>query len=384
MKILTPLGYPMTFNLPDDVRKYAVRSHFRDLGQFWKPAEAIAVYSPFHSCQIVHFMNKIPLTSRTPWVVTFESALPRVHGRAKILGQMLRERILSPKCLGIVAMSQWASNIFQRENHDWHRLPEAMAKLTLIYPTVQIRQTQPRTLKRNEVLEIAFVGNNFARKGGIVALRLAKKAAALGLKIRVHIVSSMLYAKGEHTDHPDPERYAEDLKSMNLENVSFHGSLPNQKVQQILERCHFHLLATLHDTFGFSVLEGFSWGLPALATNVCALPEMVVAEQNGYVLQLPKDERSCWSGLDASKSGDYWSVVSEAYESMSDQALEAVSRVLDDPESLERLSHGAIETLRNRFNPHDATLALEKIYSRIDSNSATKEYAKGLDGSAQV
>jgi glycosyltransferase involved in cell wall biosynthesis len=382
MKILTSLGYPMTFNLPDEVRQYAVRSRFRDLGQLWKPAEAIAVYSPFHSCQIVHFMNKIPLVSRTPWVVTFESALPRVHGRAKTLGNMLRERILSPKCLGIVAMSQWASNIFQRENSDWHKLSQAMAKLTVIYPTVSIKRSEPRRLKQNETLEIAFVGNNFARKGGIVALRLARKAAALGLKVRIHIVSSMLYARGEHTDHPDPERYAEDLKAMNLENVTFHGSLPNQEVQQILERSHFHLLATLHDTFGFSVLEGFSWGLPALATNVCALPEMVVTGQNGYILQLPKDKRNCWSGLNAGQSGDYWSVVNEAYESMSNQALAGISQVLDAPYMLEQLSQGAIATLNDRFNPHEATLALEKIYNRNEMIHPSGAYTNSLDRSA--
>ncbi len=367
MKLLISHGYPMTFNLPDEVREHAVRTRFPDLGQFWKPAEAIAVYSPFHSCQIVHFMNKIPLLYRTPWVVTFESGLPRVHGQAKLLGNLLREQILSAKCLGIVAMSDWARSIFQQENASWPRLPEAMAKLSVIYPTVPIRRKRPRTFTKDEVLEIAFIGNNFARKGGVVALRLAKKAVGLGLKIRVHIVSAMKYAKGEHTDHPDPQRYADDLKYMDLSNVSFHGALSNEKVQQLLERCHFHLLSTLHETFGFSVLEGFSWGLPALTTDICALPEMVVTGENGFLLQLPKNQRNCWIGLDAAQSEDYWAILNKAYESMSDQAVEAVAHVLDHPDLLEKLSYGAISTLSNKFNPHEAARALEKIYSKIES-----------------
>ncbi|HEX3437693.1 MAG TPA: glycosyltransferase family 4 protein [Pseudacidobacterium sp.] len=379
MKVLIPDNYLMTFNLPEEVRKYTVRSHFYNLGRFWKAAEAVAVHSPAHSCQIVHCMNKIPLTPKTPWVVTFESGLPRTHNRSKALEKLLREQLLTSKCLGMVAMSQWATGIFQLENRDWKKLPQALSKLSVIYPTVPVQRTQPRTLKKDETLEIAFVGNNFARKGGIVALRLAKKAAKLGLKIRIHIVSAMRYAGGEHMDHPDRERYAADMKYMDLPNICFHGALPNNAVQEILERSHLLLLATLHDTFGFSVLEGFSWGLPAMVTNVCALPEMVTAGESGYFLQLPKNNRNGWSGVSAAHSNDYWAVLNEAYESMTNQALESVVNLLDHPDLLEKLSYGAIQTLKSKFNPNDAGRAIENIYRKILPAGASIEHANAWD-----
>jgi hypothetical protein len=46
--------------------------------------------------------------------------------------------------------------------------------------------------KSRETIRLIFVGNNFARKGGIVALRLARRALAEGLPLQIHIVSSKM------------------------------------------------------------------------------------------------------------------------------------------------------------------------------------------------
>jgi len=43
--------------------------------------------------------------------------------------------------------------------------------------------------------------------------------------------------------------------------------------------------------------------------------------------------------------------------------------MLDEPELLERLSCGAIETLRTKFNPVEAARALEEIYSKSTARS---------------
>ena len=363
MKVLIPNTYLMTFNLPEGVRAYATVGRFYNLARIWQAADAIAAYLPVPSCQVVHFMNRIPLATTKPWVISFESGLPRTHNRSRALGKLMRERLLSDRCLRLIAMSQWASGIFQLENHDWKKLPRALAKLSVIYPTVPAKRTVPKQLKKGETLEIAFVGNELARKGGIVALRLAKKAADMGLNIKVHIVSAMNYTWGSLLDHPDLGLYAADVKYLDLPNVMVHGALPNDQVHELLARSHLLLLATLQETFGFSVLEGFAWGVPAMTTNICALPEMVTTGENGFLLQIEKDERNGWAGLSALKS-DYWPVLNKAYDSMSEQALQCVLQVLDEPELLERLSGGAIETLRTKFNPVEAARALEEIYSK--------------------
>ena len=363
MKILIPNTYLMNFNLPDEVRAQATVGRFYNLARIWQAADAIAAYLPVPSCQVVHFMNRIPLATAKPWVLTFESGLPRTHNRSRTLLKLMRERLLSSKCLRLIAMSQWASSIFQLENQDWKKLPQALAKLSVIYPTVPARRTEPKQLKKDETLEIAFVGNEFARKGGIVALRLARKAADMGLNIKIHIVSAMNYAWGSLQDRQDLGLYAADAKYLELPNVVTHGVLPNNQVHELLARSHLLLLATLQETFGFSVLEGFAWGVPAITTNICALPEMVTHGENGFILQVEKDERNSWAGL-SSINSDYWPILNKAYDSMTEQALQRVLQVLDQPELLEKLSRGAVDTLRSKFNPVEATRALEEIYSK--------------------
>jgi glycosyltransferase involved in cell wall biosynthesis len=366
MKILTAASYPMNFNLPGEIRQSAIRVRFPNLGRFWTPAEALAVYRPRSDYDVLHLMNKIPLAIKKPWVVTFESALPRIFNGAEHLKRLLRHQIQSENCLGIIAMSEWAKEMFRQVNVGWDRLPEGLAKLSVIHPTVEIRQRHPRRLNRNQVIQVVFVGNNFARKGGVVALRLAKRALASGLAIHIHIASAMKYAHGAHADHPNPKRYEEDLRGLELPNVTFHGALANDRILELMEQAHIQILATLHDTYGFSVIEGYSVGLPTIATNVCALPEIVKSDQNGSILQLPKDERNRWIGLKHVERGDddCWPILDQAYNSLADQALENIANIADHPEQIEKLSQGAIDSAVARHNPQQAARALKPIYGR--------------------
>jgi glycosyltransferase involved in cell wall biosynthesis len=314
-------------------------------------------------------MNKIPLATSKPWVVTFESALPRIFSGPEPLKRLLRQQLRRDDCLGLVAMSEWAKGMFQHVNAGWDRLPEMLAKLSVIHPSVDLRRKHLRRLSRNQPIKVVFVGNNFARKGGVVALRLARKALSSGLPIQVHIASAMNYSGGAHADHPDPKRYEEDLRGMELPNVTFHGVLANDRVLELMDQAHIQLLATLHDTYGFSVIEGYSTGLPAIATNVCALPEIVKRDRNGYVLELPTDERNRWGQLEQVErgEGDCWPTLDQAYDSLASQAFESLVSIFDHPEQIEKLSQGAIDSAEEQHNPQQAARALEGIYGRSAS-----------------
>jgi glycosyltransferase involved in cell wall biosynthesis len=369
MRILTADSYLMNFNLPGRIRQSAIRVRFRNLGRLWTPADALAVYWPRWDYDILHLMNKIPLAINKPWVVTFESALPRIFAGSELLKLLLRQQLTRDNCLSIIAMSEWAKAMFQHVNASWDHLPAMLAKLSVIHPSVEVRRKHPRRLSRNQPIQLVFVGNNFARKGGVVALRLARKALSSGLPIQVHIASAMNYARGAHADHPDPKRYEEDLRGMELPNVRFHGALANDGVLELMDQAHLQLLATLHDTYGFSVIEGYSTGLPAMATNVCALPEIVQRDRNGYVLELPRDDRNRWSHLSQVERGgdDCWPTLDQAYDSLVDQAFETLVSIVDQPEQIENLSQGAIDSAEERHNPQQAARALEAIYGRSAS-----------------
>ena len=366
MRILTSNHYIANFTVPPQAKHSIERVRFVNLGRLWSPALAIAAYPPMRSFDLAHFVNKIPVALGKPWLVTFESSLPRMFPPNEPLRRHLRRQLASPGCLGIVAMSAWALASFKRNNAGWAGLEDVLAKTHVLQAAIPLEAPAPRTLSRGETIRLIFVGNNFARKGGIVALRLARRALAEGLPLQVHIVSSKMIYSGSHTDHHDPARYKSDLAHLSLPNVTFHGAMNNQQVLELMATCHLNLLATLHDTYGFSVLEGFAKGLPAITTDICALPEFVfsapAANANGFLLHLPKDERNRWSHVEESRSPEYWDMLDQAFECMTDQALVHLRALAANPGYLEQLSQAANTGIEQRHNPVMLARALDAIY----------------------
>jgi glycosyltransferase involved in cell wall biosynthesis len=157
---------------------------------------------------------------------------------------------------------------------------------------------------------------------------------------------------------------------MHLPNVTFHGALNNQEVLNLMSKCHVNLLATLHDTYGFSVLEGFSNGLPVISSDVCALPEFVFPgpglNSNGFLLKLPKQEDDRWRYVDETHSSEYWEMLDESFESMADQALLHLQGLAAAPERLEQLSRAAIDGVAERHNPARLAEVLDTLYRQDD------------------
>jgi hypothetical protein len=77
MRILTSNHYIAQFTVPPQAEHSVERIRFVNLGRLWSPALALAAYSPLSAFDLAHFVNKIPVVLRRPWLVTFESALPR-------------------------------------------------------------------------------------------------------------------------------------------------------------------------------------------------------------------------------------------------------------------------------------------------------------------
>jgi glycosyltransferase involved in cell wall biosynthesis len=367
MRILTSNHYIANFTVPPQEKHTIKRVRFVNLGRLWSPALAIAAYPPMQSFDLAHFVNKIPVALGRNWLVTFESALPRMFPPSEPLRRHLRRQLMSPACLAVVAMSDWALSSFKRINAGWAGLGAVLAKSHVLQPAIPLRAPAPRTLHSGEAIRIIFVGNNFARKGGIVALRLASRALAEGLPLQIHIVSSKMICSGSHTDHPDPSRYQPDLKHLGLPNVVFHGAMNNQQVLELMGTCHLNLLPTLHDTYGFSVLEGFANGLPAITTDICALPEFVfpapAVNANGFLLCLPMDERKCWSHVEESRAPEYWETLDHAFACMTEQSLVHLRALAAYPGQLEQLSRSALAGIEQRHNPLLLAQALDLIYS---------------------
>ncbi|MDJ0733598.1 MAG: glycosyltransferase family 4 protein [Nostocaceae cyanobacterium] len=335
----------------------------RILQKIWHPLEGVSLLpSLFAHWDLIHSFNAIPYTDR-PWIVTFESILPRTIGTyGNKLSSILINQLNQENCRKIIAMSKYAQKKFIRNNKS-HLNAKIIDKLEVIYPNFPLSKKEPKKYKKGDILELIFVGNDFARKGGIVALRVAKKARKIKLPIKIHIISKMNYGRQVYTDCNDASKYKQDIKNIDLDNVKFHRTMPNREVIDLLSKSHIQLMCTLDDTYGYSILEGFSVGTPAITTNVCALPEFV-NENNGIIVNLKLNESGNWIHLTNRSKENYWSVLDKTYNNLADQAIENIIQVIDDPDYYEKMSAGAIAQAK----AHDSKKAndfFDKLYTKI-------------------
>ncbi len=364
--ILLGNNYGTSFNAPRDSRHTIIRRNFLPYSQsFLRPLDSFALWLPVGiNYKLIHTFNRIPYT-RKPWIVTFESLLPRAIGfGSNPLKEMLRERLALNNCKRIIAMSDYAKLKFVHFNQDWDLLSDVLKKVEVIHPNVTIQSSKPKKYLGKQPLKLVFVGRDFARKGGIVALRLAKQAQKMRLPITVHLVSKMNYGSHVYTDCLDPSRYEEDLKLLALPNIVFHGKKSNQEVMELLSKSHFQLMATLDDTYGYSIIEGFSVATPAITTNVCALPEFVRHGENGYLLSLELNENRNWTNLSSRKNHDYWDILDSTYDKLVEQALQLIVGILAKPEHYEQLSAGALSQACNVHDSKKTGELLDDIYTK--------------------
>lgn len=336
----------------------------RILQKIWRPLEGVILLDFLSGqCDFIHSFNAIPYTKK-PWMVTFESVLPRTIGKyGDRLSSIIIDKLASDNCRKIIAISNYAKEKFLNLNADWRAIKSAKNKLTVIPPNFPIRVSQPKRYLRGETLQLTFVGNDFARKGGIVALRIAEKALKMKLPIKVNIISRMNYGAKVYTDCLDDSKYQKDIALLNLENVSLYQSIPNEEVIQLLSRSHFQSMCTLDDTYGFSILEGFSVGTPAITTNVCALPEFV-NKGNGFVIDLELNKYKNWIYLTNRKEKNYWSILDQTYDDISSKALNFLVKIIDAPEDYEKLSEGSISQA-NIHNSKKTNDVLDNLYLEL-------------------
>jgi glycosyltransferase involved in cell wall biosynthesis len=125
------------------------------------------------------------------------------------------------------------------------------------------------------------------------------------------------------------------------------------------------VLPTFHDTFGYVALEALAGGTPVIATDTCALPEVVEHGRNGYLIPFDNDPLvGRWPWISRRRDPHY----DEAYEAETGRMAESLTAILteayDARASYPERSAAAIERMRSRFDPTAARNELELDYER--------------------
>lgn len=123
-------------------------------------------------------------------------------------------------------------------------------------------------------------------------------------------------------------------RSLGVANrVNLTGFLDDEALQNVLKNSDLGVVASLWEGFGYAALEMMASGLPVLASNRGALPEVVIPGLNGFLFEL--DDCAQLAGM--------------------------IRHLCSERMELERLRRGAIETAQ-KFN---LERMIEETYSNV-------------------
>lgn len=246
----------------------------------------IIIFNFFNTVQGFHFFNGIWVFSTKPWLVTFESVLPRLIG-PRFVKEFLIKQLASENCKAIISMS--ICNLTMQEQVILNEFPKykdvLLPKLKKIYPS----QLLPEIVnnENNDKLRILFVGTDFYRKGGHVTLRAFVNKFKNQNDVELIVISTL--DQGYLSDYTDENHDWVTQQLDQLDNVTWIKGAKNDEVLSWMKLADIIMLPTYAETFGYSILEGMAHGCVPVVSNIRALPE-IVKDTYGYVVNLPLNE----------------------------------------------------------------------------------------------
>ncbi len=296
MKIISPVGYPWTFTGPKNSNNDIKRCLYIPFNKLVKGSDGVTFFSPLDTfnCKLIHAFNRIPLNFKK-FVIGFESHLPRTFGvNNNFYKKMLYNALLSERCRKIIAISKYSENIFTENlvnsNLTQSEKKKLLSKICLIYPSINISEDYEIKPDISGQIIFTFVGNHFLRKGGAVVLEMARIAIEKKLPFQFNIISKMEMGESVWSDPISEKLNNKYINLLNLKNVKYFNGLENSEVLNLLKNSHFSILTTFADTFGFSAVESMMLGTPVIATNHGALPEFIINQKTGILIEQPVTE----------------------------------------------------------------------------------------------
>jgi glycosyltransferase involved in cell wall biosynthesis len=255
---------------------------------------------------VLHLFNQINF-GRTPWVVTFETTIPRFrsllnchHGRDPDFSAVVNDSrvakaihaLASPPCKRLIALSACAQRIEDALTVHVPRAHEAISAKIVVQHPPQAKLIDSVELKdppQGRDIRFLFVGASFFRKGGVEIIEtLQQLRRQRHFPLQLTIVSTLAIDNYATQETPADQTRAREIIDANRAWITYHPQLDNDAVLQLMRTADVGLLPTYADTYGYVVLEFQAAGCPVITTDVRALPE-INDERTGWLIAVPKN-----------------------------------------------------------------------------------------------
>lgn len=273
--------------------RYIVVKLFEKAGllKYWDARYKI--HLPDGICDLWHTFNQMVIGKTTPYVITFETQVPRTNAtierdwewkektsksQGKLISQQLQELERS-NCKKLIAISQSAYNIesdmIERFAPSDRTKNALINLLTVVYPPQSLLVTEEEINKKwnakIDKLKFIFIGNDYYRKGGALCVKALEKFADN------YFFELILVGKISDRDFLCPDGWNREKEIESLKQkpwIKYYGQLDNERALRLMKSCHVGLLPTMQDTYGYSLLEMQACGLPVITTAIRALIEI--------------------------------------------------------------------------------------------------------------
>lgn len=303
---------------------------------------------------LLHLWNRVSL-GRSAWGVSFEDRIPRDRAPA-VVRRFFARRLAHPSCRFVLAISQFARRALLA-SCDADTREKLAAKLHILYPHQERQNGHVRHVAADEPLRVLFVGGDYFRKGGDVVLR-AVEAVGEELDIDCTIVSRV----GERDCRlhgPGDDALAEARRRLDRHpRARWYPRLEPDEVMREIAGAHVGLLPSVGDTFGYSILEMMSTGLPVIGSRLQAIPEIV--GETGWLLDLDVDGLGEWPGWTHVR--DARSLFAKAQSDLAHGLVRTLREIRERPETVRTRSEAALARARVHFDPDARARRLREIY----------------------
>jgi len=344
---------------------------FRLLKVFPEFLNFVKIFSPAPKVNLFHTRNNIVLNKK-PWVVTYESFLPRFLGTGlhnKKVMQWGLEKLASSYCKKIIPMSIAARELFYNivRKHDF-AVSDFEKKVEVIYNAQKVT-TKKEYENNSNIFRIVFVGNLFFQKGGRVIVDVFNELSKTYDHLELILISQLLYNDFMTCSSvSDFENYKQKINANT--KIKWFQNVPHQDViQKIFPTCDVAVLLTFDDCFPNSNTEAMLAGLPVISTNIFSVPEQVQHNVNGFLINLPLDENrqlDCfWEFKNLEKRKKR---ILEHEEMMKPEFKKYLIQLIENRELCTQFGRKSLEIAREKFHYRVRNEKLSRIYQEILDN----------------
>jgi glycosyltransferase involved in cell wall biosynthesis len=265
-----PPRYPLFLTAP------AQKRFARQTLQAIRELKPDAVLSISSHCVVRMATPPVPtfMVSDAPWL-SWKEAYGQ-HHPMPLLGRRfaLLEAAAAQRCAGLIFSSEWACaearRLYGAPDEKLHSIPLGAIWTPDVNTEELFSIIDARPADR---LDLLFVGKDWERKGGPLAMEIARTLRQSGVpNVRLHIVGC-----------------TPDIAAADRSLVQMHGFLnirvPEESghLKHLFLHSHFLLVPTRAECFGVVFAEAQAFGLPPVSRAVQALPSIVIDGVTGIL-----------------------------------------------------------------------------------------------------